>query len=122
MYKTKIAKIITVLILIFILIGSVQVFATAEDPFDKPETWKPTIVDDPEITQKAGKVLGIISGIGVIVAVVVLVGIGIKFMLGSVEEKAEYKKTLIPYIIGAFLLIAATTVPKIIYTLTNSVL
>ena len=36
-------------------------------------------------------------------------------MLGSVEEKAEYKKTLMPYIIGAFLLFTGTLVPNVIY-------
>ena len=142
MSKTKIAKIITVLILIFILIGSVPVYArqdgptftnpdrdrpggsssTGADPFENPGSWEPPIEDDPEITERAGKVLGIINAMGVIVALVVLVGIGIKFMLGSVEEKAEYKKTLVPYIIGVFLLVGVTTVVNIIYTLTNSVL
>ena len=36
-------------------------------------------------------------------------------MLGSVEEKAEYKKTLMPYIIGATFVFAASAIAGTIY-------
>lgn len=36
-------------------------------------------------------------------------------MTGSVEERAEYKKTLMPYIIGAALVFAASTIAGAIY-------
>ena len=41
--------------------------------------------------------------------------LGIKYMIGSVEEKAEYKKTMMPYIIGTTILFAASTIVSIIY-------
>ena len=41
--------------------------------------------------------------------------IGIKYMMGSAEEKAEYKKTMIPYLIGAVLLFAAVNLATYIY-------
>ena len=40
----------------------------------------------------------------VLYAVVLVAFLGIKYMLGSAEEKAEYKKDMIPYLVGAFLL------------------
>ena len=40
-------------------------------------------------------------------------------MLGSIEEKAEYKKTMIYYMLGALLLFSATTLPNILYKLTS---
>lgn len=64
---------------------------------------------------RVGNILGIIRTIGTIVSVVMLIIIGIKYMVGSVEEKAEYKETLKPYIIGAFILFTGTLVPQIIY-------
>ncbi len=57
--------------------------------------------------------------IGIVVAVVVLLVLGIKYMIGSAEEKAEYKKTMIPYLVGALLLFAATTIVNIVYQLTS---
>ena len=35
-------------------------------------------------------------------------------MIGSVEEKAEYKKDLIPYLIGALILFGITSFVKIL--------
>ena len=36
-------------------------------------------------------------------------------MLGSVEEKAEYKKSLMPYIIGCIFVFAASTIATDFY-------
>ena len=43
-------------------------------------------------------------------------------MLGSVEEKATYKKDFIPYLIGIFMLAMATTLPNVIYSIVKYVL
>ena len=42
-------------------------------------------------------------------------------MCGSVEEKSKYKEQLVPWIIGATMVFAITTIPSIIYDLTSSV-
>ena len=42
-------------------------------------------------------------------------------MIGSASEKAEYKKTMIPYIVGAVLIFAGTSLVKVIYSLASSV-
>ena len=72
--------------------------------------------------QKIGKqILGIVQVIGSIAAVIVLVVLGIKYMMGSAEEKAEYKKTMIPYIVGAVLIFAASNLASMIYNWAKSV-
>lgn len=48
--------------------------------------------------------------IGVVIAIGSLTYMGIKYMMGSVEQKAEYKKTMIPYAVGAVLVGAAPTI------------
>lgn len=68
-----------------------------------------------KLQEKAGAILGVIQTIGAVVSVIMLIVIGIKYMLGSVEEKANYKKTLVPYVIGAFLLFTGTLLPQVIY-------
>ena len=47
--------------------------------------------------------------------------VGIKYMMGSASEKAEYKKTMIPYIVGAVLIFAGTSLVRVIYSLSTSV-
>ncbi len=66
------------------------------------------------------QILGVIQVIGTIAAVAMLMVIGIKYMLGSIEEKAEYKETLKPYLIGAFILFSGSTVPQIIYQIAKN--
>lgn len=95
----------------------------SSDPSKNPDHYKPTISqdDDKEVQEKAGIILGYINTMGVVVSVITLIIIGIKYMLGSIEEKAEYKKTMMYYIIGAALLFAATTIPNILYNLTTGI-
>ena len=38
-------------------------------------------------------------------------------MIGSVDERAEYKKTLLPYVIGAGLVFAASSIAQIVYNI-----
>lgn len=66
------------------------------------------------ITNKASVITSIIGVIGVIVSVIALILIGIKFMIGSASEKAEYKKSMIPYLIGVFVFFALTQLLNII--------
>ena len=71
--------------------------------------------DSAKLKSMTGIVLGVIQIIGTISSVVVLMVLGIKYMLGSVEEKAEYKKNFVPYLVGAVLLFAGTAIPQLIY-------
>lgn len=97
-----------------------QIAEGLKDPTANPSSWKPSIYDEPELIEKAGIVLGVINAIGVVCSVIILAILGIKYMFGSVEEKAEYKKAMIPYIIGVFLIAASTTIPNIIYQFVES--
>lgn len=63
----------------------------------------------------ANKILGMIQAVGSIASVATLVIIGIKYMLGSADEKAEYKSSLIPYIVGAILVFSASNIVSIVY-------
>lgn len=67
-----------------------------------------------------GNVLGIIRVIGIIVSVGALMVIGIREMTASVEEKSIIKQSMPGYIIGAFLVMAMTTLPSIIYNSVNT--
>lgn len=125
MVKNKIVKIVYIFIATFVILGALHIGvceAATATPFDNPDAWKPTIEDDKDFTAKAGKVLAVINVVGIIISVLVLAGLGIKFMLGSVEEKATYKKDFIPYLVGAFMLAAATSLPNVIYSITEIIL
>ena len=56
----------------------------------------------------AGKVLNIVQIVGVAVATIMLTVLGIRYVSLSPNEKAEYKKGLTIYVIGAVLLFGAS--------------
>ena len=125
MVKNKIVKIVYLFIATFMILGALHIGvceAATATPFDNPDAWKPTIEDDKDFTAKAGKLLAVINAVGIIISVVILAVLGIKFMMGSVEEKATYKKDFIPYLIGIFMLAMATTLPNAIYSIVKYVL
>jgi len=110
---------ISVIIILLLMTSLIPVYTyAAKDQFGLGDLdkYKGTAKNPTKATEKIGKALGYINVVGIIVSVVALILIGLKYMLGSVEEKAEYKKTLIPYIIGAFILFTGTLIPNLIYT------
>ena len=64
--------------------------------------------------------VGILQVIGIIASVAIMIVLGIKYMMGSAEEKAEYKKTMIPYLIGAVLIFAASALAQTVFTWAQS--
>ena len=76
--------------------------------------------DTNSIGNLGNNIIQIVSTIGSIASVIVLVVLGIKYMMGSAEEKAEYKKTLLPYIIGAALVFAASSIAGMVFSFTSS--
>lgn len=66
--------------------------------------------------------VGIIKVAGIILSVGCLMILGIKYMMGSAEEKAEYKKTFIPYLVGAVLLFAASAFAGKLYEWSQNIL
>ncbi len=66
-------------------------------------------------------IIGIIQFVGSAVSVIALIVIGIKYMMGSLEEKAQYKETMKPYIIGAFLVFGVSNLIGIIASIAESI-
>lgn len=90
------------LIILIILIFTSPVFASALDPTQYNPN--PSLKGSRKFVTSAGKVLGVIKYIGIAISVLGLAIIGIKYMISSVEGKAEYKKAMIPYILGCVML------------------
>ena len=109
LYDRKI--ILTTLIALFFLMNmSVLAFPNGVST----NNFKPNNESVPdEVIEIGGTIYNAMTTIGIVVSVIVLIIIGIKYMMGSVEEKAEYKKTMIPYIVGAFLVGSSSVIISI---------
>ena len=116
--NTKTMKVLVTVasvIMLVVMLSSVVFADSAITPGSLTAEYKGT--DD--IAKVGKKVMGIVNTVGVVVAVVILMVLGIKYMMGSAEEKAEYKKTMMSYIIGAVLIFGATTIANAIYNFAN---
>lgn len=88
-----------------------------------PNDFKPGEMDESfatSVTDKGALIVEVIQAIGIIVIVVWLMLIGIKYMTGSIEEKAEYKKTIIYYLIGVAIFVGLIQLLKIVIKFAES--
>ena len=61
------------------------------------------------------KFLGAIQLVGSVASVIALAVIGIRYMMSSLEEKAEMKGVLIYYVIGCALVFATSNLLSVVY-------
>ena len=107
----KSIKIVSILMIAMMLImTTTPVFATT----DIGVTADTQSIDTTKVKSLAGKILGFLQVIGGIAAVIIVAIFGIKYMMGSLEEKAEYKKSFVPLIVGIVVLYGAVTIANIL--------
>ncbi len=117
----KKVKIFSIIMLIIITVSSFMATISYADLID-PNDYNPNNgnAEAPEkFTNMVGTIATTIQMIGVVLSVIVIGLLGIKYMTGSVEERADYKKTMIPFLVGTFLIVAVGTVLRIINDLTT---
>lgn len=113
----KISKIVYAIMVIAVIMSILStVFAVVE-----PKNITIDTNNTGSVTKIGGQITGFIQVVGSVVAVAILIVLGIKYMMGSAEEKAEYKKTMLPYIIGAILIFAASNLAQMIYSFSNNI-
>ena len=72
------------------------------------------MVDQGELQSFSATFYNLFLTVGVAIAVIAGMIIGIKYMAGSVEEKATYKQMLLPYLIGCIVVFGAFGIWKLI--------
>ncbi len=119
----KTIKIIFILLLTIILIISLNESCFAIAPAIKrySEGSADYSLDELGGAKAVGqRILAAVRNIAVIVAIIAISIIGIQYMLGSAEQKANYKKALIPLVIGAVLVAGASEITGVLFTLNDA--
>ncbi len=78
-------------------------------------------IDEDALKNTSSDIYNILFTIGIVVAFAIGMIIGIQFIIGSVDEKAKIKETLVPYIIGVFIIFSAFGIWKIAISIGNSI-
>lgn len=117
--KKNVVKIVNILFIAMIIIfASTNCFYSfATTPSDITGNDNPT--GSTELTDLGNDVVGVLRIVGIVLSVVIIIILGIKYMMGSAEEKSEYKKSMMPYIVGAALIFAGSIFANVIYEFFN---
>ena len=113
----KILKIAIILIMILtIQIQMNYCYAAVFDDVDsKIQTYKPDEVgDETQLVDKISIIAVVIRNVGIAIAVIALMIIGIRNMLASAEEKSIIKQSLPGYLVGIVLVVSISLLPSII--------
>ena len=118
--SVKIISIALIVLTVLVAISNVVLAKDIPTQIDKISQGNAN-ADTTKVVDLGATIVTIMQTVGIVVAVVVLLVLGIKYMMGSAEEKAEYKKTMIPYLVGAVLIFASTTIVNVVYNIANGV-
>ena len=116
----KITKILTMVLLIAMIVLSVsEVFATGVTSgiISNIESSAKGNVEMGTLPQTVGKVIAYIRNASILIGVVIIIILGIKYMLGSVEEKAGYQKSFVPLVVGIIVVMAATSIASFLFSI-----
>lgn len=117
-------KKIAIILTILLLLCNTICFAKGVTGQVITDNYKPGALTEEDYSRAfelTGTIVNGLTVIGTVIAIVGIIIMGIKYMIGSVEEKAEYKKTMIPYIVGCIFIFAITRIVSIIYSLASQI-
>ncbi len=110
----KTYKMLSILVMAVIIMASLSTITLGITPGSVTAT---STSADTQITSIGGKILSAVTTAGVVISVIMVAVLGIKYMMGSSEEKSEYKKSMIPYLVGAVCIFAASTIATAVYNM-----
>lgn len=96
----KMKKIASVLVIVFVLCTSI-VFADSTEGGSK-------------LVDAAWGIVDALLWVGYAIALGMVVYIGIKYITGAADAKANMKSAIVSYLIGALIVFSATTIAKIV--------
>ena len=126
--KSKILIIITMVIVInaiFLNINIVRAEGISDvikggDQFINSSQNGSVSIDTNKLNNASSMLYNVLLALGVCIAVLISAILGVKFMIGSVEEKAQIKDAMVPFIIGCIVVFGAFGIWKIFVTIGNN--
>ena len=131
----KLIKTLLILVLIITMFNTGNIYATdttdktggidevinGADDFLNAGKGSEEVIDQNALVDASKDLSNILFVVGMAIALIVGIILGIKFMLASVEEKAEIKEALIAYVLGCVVIFGAFGIWKLVVTIMNGV-
>lgn len=122
--QSKILKLI-VIISVFIIVSvfPVKVFSSWEDDADNflKSAGSGITVDMNQLTSASDEIYNTLTSIGMIVAVIVGMILGITYMMTGAVDKAKVKESIMPYLLGCIVIFGAFGIWKLVINVMNGV-
>ena len=117
---SKTIKLMSVLLIAVMLVVTLSNIVYAADPGTvigtlETQTQSATVGGQDKVAKLAGSIIKFLQYIAIVAGTIILAVLGIKYMMGSVEEKAEYKKSFIPLIVGIVVVMGAMTIARVLF-------
>ena len=121
--KNIVRKLIILMIIIFVVSISLEVFAT-QSAIDAMGNMAGATIEDEsgKIGNILNSVIGIIQIAGTGISMIMVSLLGIKYIMAAPSDKADVKKQIAPLVIGAVILFASVNLVGIIADVANSTL
>lgn len=125
----KMKKVVCVIFLFLMIIVSFFSYSLAAESQERSRTIDDTIsgadqfisganttgtFDEEKLQENIGIIYNIFFACGLVVAMAGGIALGIKFMTGSIESKAETKELLKPYLVGCVIIFGAFGIWKVV--------
>lgn len=122
--QSKILKLI-VIISVFIIVSvfPVKVFSSWENDADNflKSAGSGITVDMNQLTSASDEIYNTLTSIGMIVAVIVGMILGITYMMTGAVDKANVKESIMPYLLGCIVIFGAFGIWKLVINVMNGV-
>lgn len=114
----KVMKVLSIVLMVLMVVMtlSTSVFATNWDDMDINQfnNVKDNSTTSSTFTQVVGAIISLVQIVGMGVAIIMLIVMAIKYISAAPSEKAEIKKGVTIYIVGAIVLFAASGILQVI--------
>lgn len=115
MKNNKVAKLFSIIMLILIIVimcisnvyAMDDFFSDGDDFIEAGEANNSTIINTATMNYTLDDLYNTLLVIGIVVATVIGLVLGIQFITGSVEQKGKIKESLIPYVAGCIVIFGA---------------
>lgn len=95
-----------------------NIMSSGKDFLDSAD--RDTPLDESKLGETSNYIYNILFVIAVVIAFAIGIIIGIQFIVGTVDDKAKVKETLVPYIIGVIVIFGAFGIWKFAMNVGNS--
>ena len=122
--QSKILKLIAIIsVFIIVSVFPVKVFSSWVDDADNflESAGNSITVDKDQLTSASDEIYNTLTSIGMIVAVIVGMILGITYMMTGAVDKAKVKESIMPYLLGCIVIFGAFGIWTLVINVMNGV-